>query len=101
MASLFKRGDRYYLAFYDASKTPQRKHVSLKVAHYRAAKKKADELNREYENGDYSPRETKSSQPKEITLREAVSKFMDTRQNLSPQSIQKYHSVLGQFLPIR
>ena len=86
------------MAFYDATKIPQRKQVSLKVAHYRVARKKADELLREYEDGGYSPWEPRSKAPQEVALKEAVRKFIVTRQNLSPQSIQKYESVLGQFL---
>ena len=98
MASLFKRGNRYYLAFHDTSKSPQRKQVSLKVSHYRAARKKADQLSREFEEGRYSPWVKKKEDEGDISIGDAIARFVATRQNLSPQSIQKYQSVLGQFL---
>ncbi len=97
MPSLFKRGDRFYLAFHDATRTPSRKQVSLRVSGSRAARAKAAHLTAEYELGSYNP--WSSRQPKEEgrTLGQAVGLFVETRSNLSPQSIQKYRSVLGQF----
>ena len=97
MPSLFKRGDRFYLAFHDAAKNPSRKQVSLRVSGSRAARAKAAHLTAEYELGSYNP--WSSRQPKEEgrTLSQAVCLFVETRSNLSPQSIQKYSSVLGQF----
>ena len=72
MPSLFKRGDRFYLAFHDSTKTPSRKQVSLRVSGARAARAKAAHLTAEYELGSYNP--WSSRQPKEEgrTLGQAV-----------------------------
>lgn len=97
MPSLFKRGDRYYVAFHDATRTPTRKQVSLRVGGQRAARAKAARLIARYEEGVYDP--WTPPQKKTIpNLGDAVSQFMATRANLSPQSIQKYRSVLGQLV---
>lgn len=97
MPSLFKRGDRYYVAFHDATRRPKNKQVSLRVSGHRAALLKSEQLMTQYEEGSFdpwSPRPIKDH----ATLGDAVQRFLKTRQNLSGQSIQKYKSVLGQLI---
>ena len=95
MPSLYKRGDTYYVAFHDATRRPNRKHVSLRVSGYRAARAKAARLTAEYEAGLFCPW-TPPAKKDPASLGEAIQAFLKTRANLSKQSIQKYHSVLGQ-----
>lgn len=97
MPSLFKRGDRYYIAFYDATRRPKRKQVSLRVTGYRAAQLKSARLTTQYEEGSYDPW-SPLPEKDHTTLGDAVQQFLKTRQNLSGQSIQKYKSVLGQLV---
>ena len=97
MPSLFKRGDRYYVAFYSSKKSPPRKQVSLRVSGYKAAKAKSASLIAQYEGGSYCPW-APSVEVSPVSLQGAAKEFLQSRSNLSPQSIQKYHSVLGQFV---
>jgi len=97
MASLYKRRGVYYLAFYDARRLPQRKIVSVRVSSLRAAQKRASHLLVDYERGEYdpwAPTERKKTQ----TLGAAATTFIQTRRNLSKQSVAKYRSVLGQLV---
>ena len=97
MASLYKRGGVYYLAFHDARRLPQRKIVSVRVSSLRAAQKRASHLLIDYERGEYdpwAPTERKKTQ----ALGAAATAFIQTRRNLSKQSVAKYRSVLGQMV---
>lgn len=97
MPSLYKRGDTYYAGFYKADRYPQKKQVSLKVASKRAAEKEYAKLIRRYHEGQYDPW-TPTGREKTSTLGSAVTAFLQTRRNLSKQSIAKYRSVLGQLV---
>ena len=55
MATLLKQSGRYYLQFYNSSKDPSRKKVSLKSKRKRAAKKKQRELEDAFVEGRYDP----------------------------------------------
>ena len=89
MASLYKRGDNYYLAFHQSNQTPTRKHVSLRASSYKVAQHKAAQLIVRYEKGEYDPWRP-AEQPKTQTLGAAVTVFIQTRRNLSKQSVAKY-----------
>lgn len=97
MPSLYKRGDTYYAGFYKADRYPQKKQVSLKVASKRAAEKEYAKLIRRYHEGQYDPW-TPTGRKKTSTLGSAVTVFLQTRRNLSKQSVAKYRSVLGQLV---
>jgi hypothetical protein len=97
MASLYKRGDNYYLAFHQSNQTPNRKHVSLRASSYKVAQQKAARLIVRYEKGEYDPWRP-TEQPKTQTLAAAATAFLQTRRNLSKQSVAKYRSVLGQLV---
>ena len=97
MPSLYKRGDTYYAGFYKADRYPQKKQVSLKVASKRAAEKEYAKLIRRYHEGQYDPW-TPTGRKKTSTLGSAVTAFLQTRRNLSKQSVAKYRSVLGQLV---
>lgn len=97
MASLYKRGDNYYLAFHQSNQTPTRKHVSLRASSYKVAQHKAAQLIVRYEKGEHDPWRP-AEQPKIQTLGAAVTVFLQTRRNLSKQSVAKYRSVLGQLV---
>jgi integrase len=55
MASLVKQSGRYYLQFYDGSRTPQRKRVALKTSRKRPAQTKRRELEDAYVEGRFDP----------------------------------------------
>ncbi len=97
MPSLYKRGDTYYAGFYKADRYPQKKQVSLKVASRKAAEKKYAKLIRRYHEGQYDPW-TPTGRKKTSTLGSAATAFIQTRRNLSKQSVAKYRSVLGQLV---
>ena len=84
MPSLYKRGDTYYLAFHDATRRPNRKHISLRVSGYWAARAKAARLTAEYEEGSYCPWAPPAKKDP-VNLGEAIEAFLKTRANLSPQ----------------
>lgn len=97
MASLYKRGNNYYLAFHQSDQAPTRKHVSLRASSYKAAQHKAARLIVRYEKGEYDPWQP-SERPKTQALGAAATTFLQTRRNLSKQSVAKYRSVLGQLV---
>lgn len=55
MASLVKQRSRYYLQFYDSTRKPARKKVSLKTTRKRAAKKAQRRLEDAYALGEFDP----------------------------------------------
>lgn len=97
MPSLYKRGDTYYAGFYKADHYPQKKQVSLKVGSRKAAEKKYAKLIRRYHEGQYDPW-APTGRKKTQTLGAAATTFLQTRRNLSKQSVAKYRSVLGQLV---
>ena len=97
MPSLYKHGHTYYAGFYKADRYPHKKQVSLKVASRKAAEKKYAKLIRRYHEGQYDPW-TPTGRKKTSTLDAAVTAFIQTRRNLSKQSVAKYRSVLGQLV---
>ena len=58
MAALFKRGDWYYLSFYNSQQRPKRKQVPLKTKTKRTAEQLQRRLEDAYALGEYSLRET-------------------------------------------
>ncbi|MGB0651482.1 MAG: hypothetical protein ACPGQT_11320 [Rhodothermales bacterium] len=97
MPSLYKRGDTYYAGFYKADHCPQKKQVSLKVSSRKAAEKRYAKLIRRYHEGQYDPW-TPTGRKKTQALGAAATAFIQTRRNLSKQSVAKYRSVLGQLV---
>lgn len=55
MASLFKLSDHYYLQFYDAGRTPQRRRVALGVRDRRTAERLRIEHEAAYVRGEFDP----------------------------------------------
>jgi len=99
MASLFKRGDWYYLAFFDKSKRPQRKQIPLKTKSKRTAEKIQYRLEEAYALGEFLPWQ-QSCEDNRIEIRtiaEAIDAFMESRCNLRPATNKKYKEVLTLF----
>lgn len=99
MASLFKRGDSYYLSFYNSHQRPKRKQVPLKTRSKRTAEQLQRRMEDAYALGEYNPwcDEIELDTPKLGTLSEAIDAFMESRANLRPATIKKYKDVLNIF----
>lgn len=101
MASLFKRGDWYYLSFYNKNRRPKRKQIPLKTRSKRTAERLRRQLEDDYALGEYSPWQEQIPQQDDTadleTLSGAIAGFMESRANLRPSSIKKYRDVLNIF----
>ncbi len=106
MSSLYKRANDYwYVAFYDAAKRPQRKHVTTGTKVKRDAAKVQKRFDRAVLLGDFDPWtddpgtfEPKQSRqddaPDLAFLGSSVAAFLASRSNLSPYTQERYRSVL-------
>lgn len=100
MAALYQRSNgHYYAQFFDATKCPITKQVSLRTKNQREALKRLGEFERDYENGRFDPWANANAKRKAdlSILGAAVDAFIRSRSNLSPYTITKYRSVLGLF----
>lgn len=103
MATLIRRKTGLYRAqFYDASRTPQRKRVSLKTRNKRTAERFLAKLERDYVLGTYDPwapaeSEVQESEADVRLLGGAVDAYMDSCAHLSPNTLRTYRSIFKLF----
>ncbi len=90
MASIRKRGDRFYLLFFDASRTPKQKTVPLGRMSSRAAERLRSRREDEYAAGRYDPWAARS----DLSVAEAVAAFKKSRRKKSPSTRAIYESIL-------
>lgn len=91
MASLRKRGDRFYLLFFDASRTPKQKTVPLGRVSSKAAGRLRSSREDEYAAGRYDPWAVRS----DLSVAEAVQAFKRSRRKKSPSTRAIYESILS------
>ena len=106
MSSLYKRANDYwYVAFYDGSKRPTRKHVSTGTKVKRDAAKVQKRFDRAILLNEYDPwtDDSDTFEPKQLhrddspdlaLLGSSVAAFLASRSNLSPYTQERYRSVL-------
>lgn len=108
MASIYERSGRYYAQFYDSSKSPSRKRLSLKTEKKRDARRKLVELEDAYEQGAFDPWASgpmsdpfsyESAHTLPHTLETAISGYIDTKkgQGCSERTIDTYEGVWRRF----
>ena len=97
MASLINQKGSYYGQFYDASRKPQRKQVPLRTKRKRVAERVLRRLEDEYALGEFDPWGSQSTLPYH-SLQEAVTAYAASRAHLSPHTVSKYETVLGQLV---
>lgn len=90
MAHLWKRGDRYYLQFFERERTPQRKHHPLGRVSPKAASRLKSRLEDEYALGIFDPWQTKEALP----LEEAIHEFLAEKAPLATTTVDSYAQVL-------
>jgi len=104
MATLSRRGDRFYLQFYSPSKSPQFKKVALGQITAKTANRIKERLQDQVKLGEYDP----WGEPSDIILDHAIDVFMSSKSKRSPQTVRSYVHVLrmmadhaGSRLPVR
>ena len=105
MASLLTRGGRYYVQFYDASRTPTQKQLSLRTTDPRDAQRRQLDLEDAYKAGTFDPWYDDvtaffgGAAPKELPCREALDRFLRAKEHegRTPRTIKSYESVVGLF----
>lgn len=110
MSSLFKRGTRYALQFYNAGRSPAKKQVSLGTSRKRTARQLQAELDDLHLRGLYDPwvddwqrrleeikRPNKKRRTDRVALGVAVGRFRKAKSGLSPSTQRSYGSVLRLF----
>lgn len=96
MASLIKKPNGWYYAqFFDATRRPKKKQLSLKTQRRRIAEQVLKKIEDSWKLGDFDPWRDVSDDQSSLLLGSAIQAFLDTRANLSPYTIAKYQSVLG------
>jgi integrase len=110
MASLIKRGTKYYLDFYDATRTPKRKRVALRVSTKREAEKLKAKLEYEYAMGEsdpWCPAPSEPAPPPEPepepeapfeTAAEAAEAFYESRAHRTKSTRRTYRDIVGRFV---
>ena len=87
----------YYLEFYDPSRRPKRKRVSLTTRDKRVAQQKAVELERRAALGLFDPWTHRHGAAR-LTVAEAVERFVVSRkEHCSPSTVATYQYVIGSF----
>jgi len=108
MASIYERSGRYYAQFYDSSKSPSRKRLSLKTEKKRDARRKLVDLEDAYEQGAFDPwADGVKSDPFNYesagfvpyTTESVISAFVETKkqQGCSERTIDTYQGVWRRF----
>jgi len=104
MATLRKRGCRYYFEIHDAERTPSRKRISLKTSDLDTANELLGALSKAYRRGEWDPwTDTLASffdRPASITaLSDGLRVFMDAKKEsgLSRHTLYQYRSNLRRF----
>lgn len=104
MASLFTRNDTYYTEFFDATRTPSAKRISLRTKRKAEARQRLVEFERDWKDGIFDPwvddsRTYKQNrQPeKPATLLEALTAFLDEKQRegRSKATVENYRTFCG------
>ena len=102
MASLFKEPNGvYYLSFFDSSRRPRRKQVSLRTRTLRTAETLRRRLEDAHALGGYDPWvEPDWKAPRDegaslALLGDALEAFLASRSHFSPHTVAKYEMVLG------
>ena len=94
MASLINQKGSFYGQFYDANRKPQRKQVPLKTKRKRVAERLLRRLEDEFALGEFDPWGSSKSLPYQ-KLQEAVTGYLESREHLSPHTVEKYRTVLS------
>jgi len=107
MSSLQKKGDWYYLQFFNPEKSPTRKKVSLKTRRLSAARKLQRRLEDAFSFGDYDPwvaTSTSLEGPfKRVSidkLEAGISLFIESKQACRKTTVDHYRWVLNSFARI-
>ena len=104
MASLIQRNGIYYAQFFDASRTPDRKRISLKTTKKSLARRILTKLEEAALLGSFDPWTDDPhtlDRPKtvRITLRQAIDRFLEAKQRggRAENTLKSYGYVLGLF----
>lgn len=95
MASLFKLSDHYYLQFYDAAKSPDRKRIALGVRDRRTAERLRIEHEAAYVRGEFDPWTSPSlGSPSQRTSSGSEGGISDRLPDQSPTRLSEATSLL-------
>ena len=99
MAHLREKNGRYYGEFYDRSRSPTRKWVSLRCSDKANARRRLTELERKESLGTYDPWQDGSPRDS-LTVEEAIDEFLDYRREkmgLREKTLDNYEYTLRDF----
>ncbi len=98
-ASGRKRVKGYYATFRDATRSPQRKQISLGTKDASAARAKLARMELEYAQGGFDPWEGKQASTSALTAVQAYERFMRSRdESGSKEGVATYRAVVGHFI---
>ena len=102
MASLVRQHDRFYLQFYSADRSPQRRRVPLHVTVKRDAESVRRKLERDYSLGTFDPwtddpltYDQVVSKPERMG--EARDAFLDAKRHKAARTVEEYGKTLDRF----
>lgn len=104
MASLVCQSGRFNLDFFDSTRTPKRKRVSLRVKHKRDAEQVRRKLERDYSLGTFDPWRDdpraydRPAPSKPERLGEARTAFLDTKACMTVRTLGEYEQVTARFV---
>ena len=99
MATLRKKKGHYYARFYDPSRTPARKEISLRTTYRSVAQVALREKEDAFARGTFDPWASKATpQNRPMTLQEAGEAFLEARKHLREWTLRGYRSGLNQLV---
>jgi integrase len=101
MASLTKRGDKYYAQFFDANRQPKRRRFSLKTSRKNIARRTLVSLEEDYERGVFDPWTDDpwtydQEERVELSIKDARDRFIEAKKatGRSENTIRTYREIL-------
>jgi len=88
---------RYYARIAEKGRSPKRKSWPLKTTQKITAQKRLNRLRKAFDRGDWDPWEGGWLAPEPVALKEAVSQFLDAKDNLRPRTLDTYEGILRRF----
>ena len=110
MASLIRRSNgKYYISFYDATRTPKRKYVSTRTPRRKEAERLLHKAEPSLLSGHFDPWRgddiriidlpiaPQSPRSTRVPIGKATREFLESRSNLTPSTQERYRSICERF----